>query len=84
MWNCPSSLGETKCDGFFGGFGTYNCLCKDFGKNASVTVACSIQLSIHQYSLFISFEGCQIQKLVLNRKEDSCYDAMKVACVKKE
>lgn len=43
-WNCPSSLGETKCDGFFGGFGTYNCLCK----------------------------------------EDSCYDAMKVACVKKE
>jgi hypothetical protein len=32
MWNCPSSLGETKCDGFFGGFGTYNCLCKDFGK----------------------------------------------------
>lgn len=44
MWNCPSSLGETKCDGFFGGFGTYNCLCK----------------------------------------EDSCYDAMKVACVKKE
>ena len=53
-------------------------------KNASVTVACSIQLSIHQYSLFISFEGCQIQKLVLNPKEDSCYDAMKVACVKKE
>jgi len=29
VWGCPSTLGETKCDGFLSGLGTYNCLCED-------------------------------------------------------
>eukprot|EP00438_Fugacium_kawagutii_P000018 Skav224862 [mRNA] locus=scaffold322:339357:346672:+ [translate_table: standard] len=29
MFGCPSTLGKTKCDGLFNGFGTYNCLCEE-------------------------------------------------------
>ena len=40
VWGCPSTLGETKCDGFLSGLGTYNCLCEDEKENGNCWNEC--------------------------------------------
>ena len=63
VWGCPSTLGETKCDGFLSGLGTYNCLCEDEKENGNCWNECQNMLddmlwSPLRFTLVFTFTCC--------------------------